>query len=399
MFKDGKAKRYLPWALTGFAAISLSILFYFLLNMLDNAGDFFADLKLALRPIIIGMVIAYLLRPMCNRLFSLLNKLFKGKNEKAANILAVALSALVGVLLVYVLMILVVPQVYTSIISLRRTLPRQAEEIMAELRIRLVNYPDAVVAAEESYAKLKSWLDNFITEVVLPNLGDIVDGVTTGFSMALDGLVGVVAAVYLLLARKKYAKGCEKIIRAVFKPRAANRIMKEVIHVDRKFGGYINGKLLDCLIIGVAAYAFNMIAGIPSALLVAVLIGVFNIIPFFGPIIGGVIVILLVLIQSPIKALYLGIFVLILQQIDGNILGPRILGDSTGISGFWVMFSILLFGGLFGVAGMVIGVPLFAVIYDLLRDLIYLGLKRNGLSPDLTPLAKKSEEKEESTEK
>ena len=146
------------------------------------------------------------------------------------------------------------------------------------------------------------------------------------------------------------------------------------------FGGFINGKIMDSAIIGVLCYIGCLIFKFPSALLVSVIIGVTNVIPFFGPFIGAVPATLLILIQNPIKALWFVLFVLVLQQLDGNVIGPKILGNTTGLSSFWVLFSILLFGGLFGFVGMIIGVPLFAVIYSLINDLIRYGLKKRGLS-------------------
>ena len=151
----------------------------------------------------------------------------------------------------------------------------------------------------------------------------------------------------------------------------------EVLYADKMFGGFINGKILDSAIIGVLCYIACLIFKFPSALLVSVIIGVTNVIPFFGPFIGAIPATLLILIQNPIKALWFVLFVLVLQQVDGNIIGPKILGNTTGLSSFWVLFAILLFGGLWGFVGMIIGVPLFAVIYDVLKKFVFHGLRRN----------------------
>ena len=163
-------------------------------------------------------------------------------------------------------------------------------------------------------------------------------------------------------------------------PRWADLIMEEVRYADRMFGGFINGKILDSAIIGVLCYIACLIFKFPSALLVSVIIGVTNVIPFFGPFIGAIPATLLILIQNPIKALWFVLFVLVLQQVDGNIIGPKILGNTTGLSSFWVLFAILLFGGLWGFVGMIIGVPLFAVIYDVIKKLVFHGLNRNDES-------------------
>ena len=199
------------------------------------------------------------------------------------------------------------------------------------------------------------------------------------YSLMLTSLlIGLIVAVYLLASRKKLVKQAKMILYSIFKPRWAQLIQEEVLYADRMFGGFINGKILDSAIIGVLCYFACIVFKFPSALLVSVIIGVTNVIPFFGPFIGAVPATLLILIQSPIKALWFVLFVLVLQQLDGNVIGPKILGNTTGLSSFWVLFSILLFGGLWGFVGMIVGVPLFAVIYDIIKKLVFHGLRRNG---------------------
>ena len=190
-------------------------------------------------------------------------------------------------------------------------------------------------------------------------------------------LVGLIVAVYLLFSRKKFARQSVLIIRSALKPKWAELLLDEVAFIDRMFGGFIDGKILDSAIIGVLCYIACLIFKFPSALLVSVIIGVTNVIPFFGPFIGAIPATLLILIQNPIKALWFVLFVLVLPQVDGNIIGPKILGNTTGLSSFWVLFAILLFGGLWGFVGMIIGVPLFAVIYDVLKKFVFHGLRRN----------------------
>ena len=197
-------------------------------------------------------------------------------------------------------------------------------------------------------------------------------------------LIGLIVAVYLLASRKKFAKQAKMILYSVVKPRWAQLIQEEVLYADKMFGGFINGKIMDSAIIGVLCYIGCLIFKFPSALLVSVIIGVTNVIPFFGPFIGAIPATLLILIQSPIKALWFVLFVLVLQQLDGNVIGPKILGNTTGLSSFWVLFSILLFGGLWGFVGMIVGVPLFAVIYDVIKKLVFHGLRRNGQLDQMT---------------
>ena len=154
-------------------------------------------------------------------------------------------------------------------------------------------------------------------------------------------------------------------------------MLSEIKFIDELFTGFVDGKLVDSAIIGVLCYFGCLLLRLPNALAVAAIVGITNIIPFFGPFLGAIPATLLILIESPIKALWFILFVLVLQQVDGNIIGPKILGQHTGVSSFWVMFAIILFGGLWGIVGMVIGVPLFAVLYDIARRLVHRGLEKN----------------------
>ena len=199
----------------------------------------------------------------------------------------------------------------------------------------------------------------------------------------LNFIIGIIVAIDVMLIQDTLLGQSKKIIYAVFKPKFGNTLIHTVRKCSDIFGGFISGKLLDSLIIGLICYIGCVILRIPNALLVAVIIGVTNIIPFFGPIIGAIPAVLLVVIQSPIHALYLLIFIVVLQQVDGNIIGPKILGDSTGLSSFWVMFAILVFGGIWGFFGMLLGVPIMAVIYYIATKLVRHALQKKGL-PDKT---------------
>ena len=200
-----------------------------------------------------------------------------------------------------------------------------------------------------------------------------------------DLIIGLIVAVYLMNSRKLFARQAEKVVRALFPPKeyedpdreqTADWILRETHIINDYLGGFIKGKLLDSLIIGLICMFFTGIMKMPYAVLVSVVIGVTNIIPFFGPFIGAVPTAILILMVSPVKCVYFIIFILVLQQFDGNILGPKILGDTTHLSSFWVLFAILLFGGLFGVPGMVLGVPVFAFFYQLAREWILKRLKK-----------------------
>ena len=210
--------------------------------------------------------------------------------------------------------------------------------------------------------------------------------ISTGVISVVRGLfnfiIGIIVMVYVMSIQETLAGQSKKIIYAVCKPKTGNIIIETIRKTNEIFGGFISGKIIDSLIIGVIAYFGCLILRIPSSVLVAVIIGVTNVIPVFGPFIGAIPSLLIVVIQSPWHALYLLIFIVVLQQVDGNIIGPKILGSSTGLSTFWVMFAILIGGGMFGFLGMLLGVPTFAVIYYIVKRVVNYALRKKKLPED-----------------
>jgi predicted PurR-regulated permease PerM len=301
----------------------------------------------------------------------------------AANMLAVTISLLFGILVVYALIMMIVPQLITSVTTLYYTARNNLNDFVdwASHQEIIASNQKLLDFIETSYDNLQDTLDNLVRTKLVPSMQSLLSGAALGvmsFVTFLKNIViGLIVSVYLLASRKKFGQQGKLILYSLVKPRWANLIMEEIRYADRMFGGFINGKILDSAIIGVLCYIACLIFKFPSALLVSVIIGVTNVIPFFGPFIGAIPATLLILIQNPIKALWFVLFVLVLQQVDGNIIGPKILGNTTGLSSFWVLFAILLFGGLWGFVGMIIGVPLFAVIYDVLKKFVFHGLRRN----------------------
>ena len=382
--KNPDRKPYVYWMLAGFGAISLSVIFFFLLYRLQSVEEILDEIVNILMPFVYGGVIAYLLRPMCNWYSEGFHKMMKGRNAKLAEVLAITCSMITGLLVVYLLIIMIAPQLYYSIASLWNTIPAKVEQLIAwatetfgENEI-ILNYFNA--GYQTIYTALDNWADN----TLVPQVTNIVSGVGLGVWKVLiflkNLLIGVIVAVYLLASRKRFSRQGVMLIRSIFKPKWADLVLEEIVYIDKMFGGFIDGKIVDSAIIGVLCYIGCSIFKFPNALLVSTIVGVTNVIPFFGPFIGAVPSILLILIESPIKAVWFALFVLGLQQLDGNIIGPKILGNHTGVSSFWVLFSILLFGGLWGLVGMIVAVPLFAVIYDLLKRLVAKGLAKNGSS-------------------
>lgn len=376
--KHPERKPYLYWMLAGFGAISLSVIFFFLLYRLQSVEEILDEVVNILMPFIYGGVIAYLLRPMCNWYSEGFRQLMKGKHDRLAEAMAITCSMLTGLLAVYLLIIMIAPQLYYSAASLWDTIPEKVDQLIVwatetfgENEV-LLNYFNA------GYQAVYTALDKWAEEILVPQVSNIVSGVGLGVWKVLlflkNLLIGIIVAVYLLASRKKFGRQGIMVIRSIFKPRWADLVLEEIVYIDKMFGGFIDGKIVDSAIIGVLCYVGCMVFKFPNALLVSTIVGMTNVIPFFGPFIGAVPSTLLIMFEDPIKGLWFILFVLALQQLDGNVIGPAILGDRTGLSSFWVLFAIILCGGLWGLVGMVICVPMFAVIYDIVKKLVRRGL-------------------------
>ena len=381
IMKNPEKKKYLYWMLAGFGAISLSVIFFFLLYRLQSVEEILKRILDILMPFVYGGVIAYLLRPMCNWYSEGFRQIMKGKHNKLAEALAITCSMVTGLLIVYLLIIMIAPQLYYSAASLWDTIPQKVEQLVAWATATFGENEVVLNYFNASYNAVYNALDKWAEETLVPQVTNIVSGVGLGVWKVLlflkNLLIGLIVAVYLLASRKKFSRQGVMVIRSLLKPRWADLVLEEIAYIDKMFGGFIDGKIVDSAIIGVLCYIGCSIFKFPNALLVSAIVGVTNVIPFFGPFIGAIPSILLILIESPIKALWFSLFVLALQLLDGNVIGPKILGDHTGVSSFWVLFSILLFGGLWGLVGMIVAVPLFAVIYDIIKRLVRRGLVKN----------------------
>lgn len=387
--KNQRRRYYIYRMLTLFGALALAILLFFILFFMDNIKAGIGRLLGILMPFIYGAVIAYVIKPVCNVLdrfyLRLLTRGGKKSWKRAAGVaatLSILTGIILGVIIVVTLLMMVIPQVVNSLSSIVAMVPASIEHFTDWLtkylgdQPVLKNYIDSI--SEGVIDKLGAWLQ----QSLLPNLQMLVDGVTSGVvsivNVVMNLFIGIIVAIYLLGSRKQFAAQSQMVIHSLIRERWANAIIGELKYADRMFCGFINGKVLDSAIIGVICFLFMWIFKMPYAMLVSVIVGVTNIIPFFGPYLGAIPSALLILMVSPLKCMGFLVFVIILQQFDGNILGPRILGNVTGLSSFWVLFAILTFGGLFGFIGMIVGVPVFAVIYDVIKKLIHKGLKYRG---------------------
>lgn len=379
--KHPERRKYIYAMLAGFGTISLSVIFFFMLYRLQDVGAMVDTIVDILMPFVYGGVIAYLVRPMCNWFSATFSGWAKGKYPKWTEAGAILASMVTGLLAVYALIIMIAPQLYQSMATLWNSIPEKVNQLFAWASTTFGENEALMNYINMAYNQVYNTLDKWATETLVPQITNIVSGVGMSvwkvFLFLKNVLIGLIVAVYLLASRKKFARQGTLLIRSILKPRAADLVLDEIAYIDRMFGGFIDGKIVDSAIIGVLCYIGCSIFKFPNALLVSAIVGITNVIPFFGPFLGAIPSILLILIESPIKALWFALFVLGLQQLDGNVIGPKILGDHTGVSSFWVLFSILLFGGMWGLVGMIVAVPLFAVIYDLIKRLVRRGLAKN----------------------
>ena len=385
-------KTYLNWGLTAFFVIAASLLFYFAVAHIAILGSALRRLVTILAPFIWGLVICYLLSPMMNfmerSLFLPLGKRLYRKNKKNngkkfARVMSVLFSEIILLLILAALVYLIIPQVLSSVQTLVQNSGAYAENVSNWLDGLLQDYPDLDEYVGSVFGNFNTNVGNWLETKVLPQLGSLITSVTSGvYGVAksiYNLIIGIVVSIYLLSDKEGHLAAVKRLSYTIFSVETADRLRNGLLFVDKTFMSFLNGKLLDSLIIGIICYIVCSILQMPYTLLVSVIIGVTNIIPFFGPLIGAVPSALIILMVSPTKCLIFIVFVIILQQIDGNLIGPRILGNSTGITGFWVMFSIIVGSGLFGFWGMLLGVPVFVVIYTLVTRLIVKKLKRSDL--------------------
>jgi predicted PurR-regulated permease PerM len=370
---------YVSLGLMLVATISVCILFFFLIQRYEGFANNWNKVMRAGQPIIIGLAVAYLLNPVMKFWERLFYKVFGKliKNERKAKRLSrgVALAGAILVLIVVIVLFIwaIAPSIGNSIVLLVELLPGKVQLLIAYIQNQdfgnseFADIFSQILITATNY--FESWAKNDLLPFVQSSLTSITTGVISVVKVLVNFVIGLFVAVYVMTIQETLQGQGKKLIYAIFPPRVGNIIVHTVRKSSDIFGGFITGKIVDSAIIGCLCYIGCVILQIPSAILVSVIVGVTNIIPFFGPFIGAVPAIFLVVIQSPWHALYLLIFIIVLQQVDGNIIGPKILGNSTGLSSFWVMFAILVFGGIWGFFGMLLGVPVMAVIYYIIGKL------------------------------
>ena len=387
-FRNTEARKYLPIVAVVFVIFVLCILFFFLIFRFAQVQRGVSQVIQILMPFFYGGVFAYLLRPMCKyferNLRARLRPAMKDRRraDGLANALSVTLSVVLVLAAVFVLITMTAQSVANSIFDLVSVLPQYIADLTAWLENIFAGNEVALNYIHTVTGSVNTWAETFFGKELLPNLQEILGGVSAGamtiMTHLVNLLIGLIVAIYLLFSREKWKIQLKMVLHSLLKDKAYDVLAAELRFVDRTFTDYISGRILDSVIVGVIVYVACLIMGIPDAALIAVVNGLTNIIPYFGPYIGAIPSALLIFMDDPVKCVWFIIFMVILQQVDGNIICPKILSDKVGLSSFWVLFSTLLFGGLFGFVGLLVGVPVFVVVYDLLKKLIYWGLRRRG---------------------
>lgn len=389
-------KRYLKIGITGAAILASGILCAFVLFKMPVIISVLKGITEILKPFLYGVVFAYLLAPLCNKIEEKLFQIFPKAKTKARRFIcfiAIVISLCVAIAVIWLIIMMIIPQVWDSVMKIIQMVPQKLIVVNNWIEHMLENQPELQAYFEEFSSQAESNIDSLLNVDTIQKVQSIINSL----SVQLFGVLGVVKNIFLGLLISAYLLGSRKlfgaqaglILHGVFSDKWAKIIEEEIRYTDKMFNGFLVGKIIDSAIIGLLCFAGTSIMGFEAPAFISVIIGITNIIPYFGPFIGAIPCGLLLLLENPMHCLYFIIFIFVLQQLDGNVIGPKILGNTTGVSSFWVLFAILLFGGMWGVVGMVIGVPLFAVIYDIIRKLVYRGLRKHKRESMITDYEEK----------
>lgn len=390
-------KKYLYWGITAFLVIAASILFYYILFHSSRfSKSIHAFIRIAM-PIIDGFVLAYLIAPVLNHIEGkIIQPLYvkakvpmTPKNKRRMRGFSILVTIVLILVVLYEFFSLVIPEVIRSIQSIIFQFPVYVNNLTNWALGLMKNNPDLERVVDDLMDRYSAKILEYFNTNLLPHINELIKTLSLSvigiFKAMWNFIIGFIISIYLLGSKEKFAGQAKKIVYALFDRKAGNEVIANFRFIHSTFIGFIGGKIVDSIIIGVICFICTSIIGTPYALLVSVIVGVTNVIPFFGPYIGAIPSTFLVLMVDPKQALYFVILILIIQQFDGNILGPKILGDSTGLSGFWVIFAITIFGGLFGVLGMVVGVPIFAVFYAGVKTSVNRLLTKKDLPTQIQP--------------
>ncbi|MGN1146835.1 MAG: AI-2E family transporter [Lachnospiraceae bacterium] len=388
--------KYFKWGVTAFSVIAASLCFYYLVFHISEIIQNIKSLLNIIMPVIFGLIIAYLLTPILNFIEKrILNPLCDSlkiketvRRKRWVRAVAVVLTSCLLILLLYALIAMLVSQIVPSIQNIINNFDSYVINLSAWLNKLLEDNQDlknfVIPQVNRLSLDLEKWLTD--TATLIAKSGEVLKTVSLSIlsflKVAWNFIIGFIISIYVLASKETFSAQGKKMIYAIFENDTANSVLSSLRFVHRTFIGFISGKVLDSLIIGLLCFIGTTLMNTPYAALVSVIVGVTNIIPFFGPYLGAIpsaFLILIVDLAHPMNCISFIIFIIILQQVDGNLIGPKILGESTGLSGFWVIFAITVFGGLFGILGMIVGVPIFAIFYAAVKGLVNRSLKKKSM--------------------
>ena len=387
-------RKYFYWGLTAFCVIIASVLFYFVIFQMPTILSGISKIFSVISPILYGGAIAYILNPLVTLIEKLIYKVFRRYKYKPTEQIksvirftSVLAALAIAILCIYGLLYMLIPEVFGSISNIIDNFPRYVNNIQRWLQKYLATDDEANAATMELINTASNMLENWLTNDLMPQLNNIIKNLSSSvfgiFNFFKNILIGAIISVYLLISKENFIARGKRLMYAALPIETTNHLIHNLRFIDDKFGGFIFGKVIDSVIIGILCYIGTSILNMPYALLVSVFVGVTNVIPFFGPFIGAIPSAVLILVVSPIKCLYFIIFILVLQQVDGNIIGPKILGGSTGLSSFMVIVAILIGGGFFGAFGMFVGVPVCSVIVAVAQAWMQSKIKKKKLPENL----------------
>ena len=391
-------RKYLKIGFIAFLVIAASICFYYLILHGDRFSVQIKEIARIVSPVLYGIIIAYLLTPLVNTiensfLIPLTIKLKKksavtDNNRKHIRVISILFTIILVFFFIYGFFSILIPNIVKSVRSISYQFPYYIQNLTKWSAKFLDDNPDIERVVFRLFDEYSEKITDFLNHSIIPQMEVIVRQVSLSMIGLLKALwnfiIGFIISIYVMYNKESFAGQGKKLVFALFNTNTANQLIKDVRFTSDTFIGFISGKILDSFIIGCICFAGTSVMEIPYALLVSVIVGVTNVIPFFGPYLGAIPSAFLILMVNPIKCVYFILFILVLQQVDGNLIGPKILGESTGLSGFWVIFSITIFGGIMGIPGMIIGVPFFAVLYAMIRRFANRLLEKRGLPTETT---------------
>ena len=387
-----KNEIYFKWGITAVAVIVIALVISLIFSKLGIIASALKTVVSTVSSVLYGVVMAFLMAPVYDRISAWVAEIISSffpkwkKLGKWAKFIATLACLIILIFVIFALIMMIIPELVNSITNVIGYAPDGMSNLENWLKDILNKNPDLERLVIGNYQDISERISDIATTTVLPNVNTYIKNLSSGVMNALgvvvNIIIGMMVMMYLLNMKTTLSSQAKKIVYSLAGVKIGNEIVTEARYIKNMFEKFIVGKIIDSIIIGIINYFFMVVIHMPYALLISVVVGVTNVIPFFGPFIGAIPSIVLLLLVSPITALQFAVWILVLQQVDGNIIGPKILGQTTGLPSFWVLFSILLFGGLFGIVGMIIAVPTWAIIYRTISRVSEHFLRKKGLEPD-----------------